>query len=135
MRPNVAMRELALAGIALLAVVVVLAVTQRTDGHATTTPQPEGSYTALAGSSGPAAFGRRTACGGVLRQDTVGVAHPTLPCGARVFITYKGTTVLAQVIDRGPYRTGRQFDLTDALARRLGLRGVKQIHWSYARVG
>ena len=69
----------------------------------------------------------------MLHPDTVGVSHPTLPCGARVFITYKGTTVLAQVVDRGPYETGRQFDLTDALARRLGLRGVKQIHWSYAR--
>jgi len=129
------MRELALAGIALLAVVGVLAISQRTSGHATTTPRPEGSYTALAGSSGPGAFGRRTACGGVLRPDTVGVAHPTLPCGARVFITYKGTTVLAQVVDRGPYETGRQFDLTDALARRIGLLGVKQIHWAYARAG
>jgi rare lipoprotein A (peptidoglycan hydrolase) len=135
MRPTVAVRELALAGIALLAAVVVLAVGERTKSHATTTPQPEGSYTALAGSSGPGAFGRHTSCGGVLHPDTVGVAHPTLPCGARVFITYKGTTVLAQVVDRGPYETGRQFDLTDALARRLGLRGVQQIHWSYARLG
>ena len=62
---------------------------------------------ALAGSSGPAAFGRRTACGGVLRADTEGVAHPTLPCGARIFITYNGTTVLTQVVDRGPYVAGR----------------------------
>lgn len=135
MRPTVAVRELALAGIALLAAVAVLAVSEHTNGHATTTPQPEGSYTALAGSMGPAAFGRRTACGGVLHPDTIGLGHPTLPCGARVFITYKGTTVLAQVVDRGPFETGRQFDLTDALARRLGLRGVKTIHWAYARIG
>jgi rare lipoprotein A (peptidoglycan hydrolase) len=133
MRPNVALRELALAAVALLAVVGALAVTERTRSHTDTSPQPEGSYRALAGSGGPAVYGRRTACGGVLRSDTVGVAHPTLPCGARIFVTYEGTTVLTQVIDRGPYEGGRQFDLTDALARRLGLRGVQTIEWAYAR--
>jgi rare lipoprotein A len=133
MRPSIALRELALAAIALLAVIVAIAVTERTRDHTDTTPKPEGSYRALAGSSGPAVFGRRTACGGVLRADTVGVAHPTLPCGARIFVTYNGTTVLTQVVDRGPYTSGRQFDLTDALARRVGLRGVQTITWSYAR--
>jgi len=39
------------------------------------------------------------------------------------------------VIDRGPYTQGREFDLTDALARRVGLRGVQEIHWSYAEAG
>ncbi len=133
MRPVVAQREVALAGLALLAAVVSLAVTEQTRHSSSTTPQQEGSYTALAGSSGPAAFGHRTACGGVIHPDTIGVSHPTLPCGARVFITYKGAKVLTQVVDRGPYVPGRQFDLTDALARRLGLRGVQEIHWAYAR--
>jgi rare lipoprotein A len=133
MTPHLAQREVALAGLALLAVAVSLAVTAQTRSSSSRTPQPEGSYLALAGSSGPAAFGRRTACGGVIRPETIGVSHPTLPCGARVFITYDGQTVLAQVVDRGPYVPGRQFDLTDALARRVGLRGVQQIHWAYAR--
>jgi rare lipoprotein A (peptidoglycan hydrolase) len=43
--------------------------------------------------------------------------------------------VLTQVIDRGPYVPGRQFDLTDALAVKLGVRGVQQITWAYARTG
>jgi rare lipoprotein A (peptidoglycan hydrolase) len=116
MRPRLAQREVALAGLALLAVAVSLAVTAQTRTTSSKTPQPEGSSVALAGSSGPEAFGRRTACGGVIRPDTVGVSHPTLPCGAR-----------------GPFVPGRQFDLTDALARRLGLRGVQEIHWAYAR--
>ena len=133
MRPPLAVREVALAGLALLAAITSLAITAQTRDDTGTTPQPEGSFTALAGSSGPGAFGRRTACGGTLRAETQGVAHPTLPCGVRVFITYKGKTVLTQVIDRGPYVPGRQFDLTDALARHLGLRGVQVIHWSYAR--
>jgi len=56
-----------------------------------------------------------------------------LPCGARIYISYGGTDVLTQIVDRGPYVPGREFDLTDALARRLGLRGVQNIRWSYAR--
>ena len=133
MTPHLAQREVALAGLALLAVAISLAVTAQTRDSTSNTPQPEGSYLALAGSSGPSAFGRRTACGGVIRPETIGVSHPTLPCGARVFITYHGQTVLAQVVDRGPFVPGRKFDLTDALARRLGLRGVQEIHWAYAR--
>jgi hypothetical protein len=135
MRPRLAVREVALAGLALLAAAISLAVTAQTRGDEGGGPQPEGSYVALAGSSGPAAFGRRTACGGTIRPETEGVAHPTLPCGARIFITFRGTTFLTQVVDRGPYVPGRQFDLTDALARRLGLRGVQVVHWSYARAG
>jgi rare lipoprotein A (peptidoglycan hydrolase) len=135
MRPTLAVREIALAGLALLAAAVALAVTAQTRHHEKTGPQPVGSYVALAGSSGAAAFGRKTACGGVITQDTEGVAHPTLPCGARIFVTFHGHTVLVPVVDRGPYTAGRQFDLTDALARRLGLSGVQEIHWSYARAG
>ncbi|HET7137555.1 MAG TPA: septal ring lytic transglycosylase RlpA family protein [Gaiellaceae bacterium] len=135
MRPALAVRELSLAGLALLAAAIALAVVAQTRHRAKTGPQPVGSYVALAGSSGAAAFGRKTACGGVITQDTEGVAHPTLPCGARIFVTFHGHTVLAPVVDRGPYTPGRQFDLTDALARRLGLSGVQEIHWSYARAG
>ena len=135
MKPHLAVREVALAGLALLAATVSLAVTKQTRDHDSSAPQPEGSFVALAGSSGPAEFGRASACGGILRPDTEGVAHPTLPCGARIFITFHGKTVLTQVVDRGPYVPGRQFDLTDALARRLGLQGVQQIRWAYARAG
>ncbi len=133
MRQPVAVSQLALAGVALLAVVAVLAVTAQTRGSSSSSPQAVGSFTALAGSAGSAATGRRTSCGGVIADDTEGIAHPTLPCGARIFITYGGQTVLAQVVDRGPYKGGRQFDVTAALARRLGLHGVQLVHWSYAR--
>jgi len=129
------MREVALAACALLVAVAAVAVTQRTSDDSEPATEPQGSYHAIAGSSGPAAFGRRTACGGVIRPDTIGVAHPTLPCGAKIFVSYRGQTVLTQVIDRGPIGPGREFDLTDALARRLGLQGVKQITWAYARTG
>ena len=130
---TLAWREFALAGLALLAGAVALAVVAQTRHHEEAGPVPEGSFVALAGSSGPAAFGRHTACGGVITQQIEGISHPTLPCGVRIFVTFNGTTVLAPVVDRGPYEGGRQFDLTDALARRLGLSGVQPVRWSYAR--
>lgn len=130
-----ATREIALVGVALLAAAIALAVTAQTRHHTKTGPQAVGNYVALAGSSGPEAFGRKTACGGVITSATEGVAHPTLPCGVRIFITFHGHTVLVPVVDRGPYSQGREFDLTDALARRVGLRGVQEIHWSYAGAG
>jgi len=40
--------------------------------------------------------------------------------------------VLTRVIDRGPSVPGREFDLTEALAHRLGLVGVQRVTWSYA---
>ena len=135
MRPRLAQREVALAGVALLAGVVALAVNGSLRPAHAGAAQPEGSYVALAGASGAAVIGRRTACGGVIRADTEGVAHPTLPCGARLFISFHGVTVLTQVVDRGPYGPGRELDLTDALAQRLGLTGIRLVRWSYARTG
>ena len=133
MRARLAQREAALALVALLAGVVSLAITISGRAHSDHLPAPVGSYSALAASSGTRVFGRHTACGEVLRRGTEGVAHPVLPCGVRVYVSYRGKTVLTQVIDRGPYVPGREFDLTAALANRLGLVGVQTIHWSYAQ--
>ncbi|HEX5448775.1 MAG TPA: septal ring lytic transglycosylase RlpA family protein [Gaiellaceae bacterium] len=124
-------RLLVLAAAALLVGVAVLAV-RGWRSERSRPPRSVGDFVALAGSAGPTAFGHHTKCGGVIGPDTLGIAHPTLPCGARIYITYRGLRVLTAVIDRGPYEAGRQFDVTDALARRLGLQGVQQVHWSYA---
>jgi hypothetical protein len=40
--------------------------------------------------------------------------------------------VLTQVIDRASGVPGREFDVTAALARRIGLRGVQPIRWRFA---
>jgi rare lipoprotein A len=68
---------------------------------------------------GPGFYGRRLACGGRLRYGQIGVAHKRLRCGTRVSLRYRGRTVIAPVIDRGPYIAGREFDLTEATKRRL----------------
>ena len=51
MRPNLAVREVALAGVALLAAAVSLAVTAQTRDEHSTSPKPVGSFVALAGSA------------------------------------------------------------------------------------
>jgi hypothetical protein len=129
---SLAQRQAALVAIVLLAAAVTLAITSSDGTPASTLPTPVGSYTALAGSSGVVAFGRRTACGQVIGPRTQGVAHPVLPCGVKVYIDYAGWHVLTQVIDHSPLAAGRAFEVTAALALRLGLTGVRKIHWSYA---
>lgn len=56
-----------------------------------------------------------------LTKKTLGVAHRKLPCGTRVAFAYKGRWVRAKVIDRGPYRSGYRWDLTQKVAKRLGI--------------
>jgi rare lipoprotein A len=68
---------------------------------------------------GPGFMGGRTACGGTLSAGTMGVANKTLPCGTRVTFHYRGHTVRARVVDRGPYVAGREWDLTPAVKARL----------------
>jgi hypothetical protein len=65
---------------------------------------------------GPGFWDQHTACGQVLTRDLVGVAHRSLPCGTLVqFMNPKtGQTVTVPVIDRGPYVSGRLWDLTKA---------------------
>jgi rare lipoprotein A (peptidoglycan hydrolase) len=68
---------------------------------------------------GPGFYGNRTACGQVLRPNTRGVAHKTLPCGTKVLIGFRGRFVITRVIDRGPFVGGRAWDLTGAIAKSL----------------
>jgi rare lipoprotein A len=76
---------------------------------------------------GPGMYGSRTACGTTLTKNTIGVANKTLPCGMRVAIYYRGQTLTVPVIDHGPYVAGRDWDLTAATARALGIDGVALI--------
>jgi rare lipoprotein A len=131
-RLGLVQRLAALAGIALLATVIALAVTSGRHSTARALPAAVGSYTALAGSSGVSAYGKHTTCGQIIGPRTEGVAHPVLPCGVKLYLSYGGRHVLTRVIDRGPSVPGRGFDVTEALARRLGLVGVQRVTWSYA---
>jgi hypothetical protein len=131
-------RQAALAGVALLAAVVALALTDRGKSQAVTNlPQPVpvagGWYTALAGVEQPR-YGARTRCGYVLRPSTAGLVDSVLPCGILVYVAYRnGPHILTRVIDRRPVRPGQRFDLTPKLAEDLGVDGVQRIRWVFAR--
>ena len=132
-------RQVALAGIALLAAIVALALTSHgTARSVSELPQPVpvaggGWYTALAGAN-EARFGRRTRCGVLLKPDTEGITDSVLPCGIKVYVAYKDSPqILTQVIDRRPVVPGRKFDLTPKLAEELGVDGVQRIRWVFAR--
>ena len=134
-----AQRQIVLAGVAVLAAIVALALASRGNGKAVTElPQPVSAsggawYTALAGAGQPR-YGRRTRCGYVLRPGTVGVTNSVLPCGVLVYVAYKDSPqILTRVIDRRPVLPGRKFDLTPRLAEDLGVDGVQRIRWVYAR--
>ena len=134
MNPRAAKRTLALAGVGLLAVLVSLALASPRGDHRNALPQPAGTwYRALAVPYTLAASRKRTACGQRIGARTMGVAHPVLPCGAKVYISYGGRKVLTQVIDRGPLKPGREFAVTKPLADEIGLHGTTAIRWSFAR--
>ena len=135
-------RTIALAAVALVAAVGAVALASGgNDGRTaadgpTAVPAPGGGwYTALAGSRGPITDAERTTCRLIVRGRSLGVTHPSLPCGAKIYIEYDGTQLLTEVIDNRLKQPGRQFELTELLAQRLGLDGTQQIRWRYASQG
>ena len=136
MNAALAQRQLALAGVALLALVAAVVLVQRArDEPAGASGPPAVAtdwYRALAAPYSFPADAELTACGQRTGAGTLGVAHPVLPCGAKVVIRFEGQDVLTQVVDRGAGLPGREFDLTAALAKRIGLSGVQAIEWRFA---
>jgi hypothetical protein len=139
--PILVQRQLSLGAAAVLGVVVALAVAARDETSrraASKLPRPavsdlSGWYTALAGVRTRPLAGKPSGCRTLLSPRTLGVDHPVLPCGAKIFVSYRGKTVLTSVVDRGPYGPGHEFELTPALAGLLKLSGVQTVRWSFAR--
>lgn len=148
------LRAALLAGaLALLALAVVPGAQAYTGGAASAAPTPaettpeatpttgfdeaELAFTPFrfAGASwygGDTMWGRSTACGQVLRPSTIGVANKRLPCGTPVKFVWHGNSIVAPVIDRGPYVRGRAWDLTAAAAEALHFEGVGRIRYAVA---
>ena len=140
MSPALVQRAVWLAGVCFLAAIVAIAITQISDRGSSTNlpsaidvPGTDNGYTARAAPYSPSAAHPRTACGQPFTDKTEGVAHPVLPCGVRLYIRFHGHEVLTQVIDRGPNVPGREFDITKALANKLGLHGTQTIKWQFAK--
>jgi hypothetical protein len=133
-------REVALAGIALLAAIAALAIAapHGSSSHLRTLPKPVsptgGNWYRTRAGAGETGFGRTTSCGIRLTRSTVGVAHSELPCGTKLYFSHgHRPDVLTEVIDHRPVVFDRGFDLTPALAAKLGVQGVEWVRWVYAR--
>ena len=134
MSPTTVQRTVWLAGITLIVAVAALALARRSGSGHPAIPGAVGPYyTSRAAPYGPTAGHRRTACGDAFTVQLEGIAHPTLPCGVKIYILFRGHQVLTQVVDRGPTVPGRDFDVTKGLANRIGLHGTQTIQWRYAR--
>lgn len=67
--------------------------------------------------------GRRMANGERFRKEAPTCAHRDLPLGTQIEVQNLRTrqTALCQVTDRGPYKPGRIVDVSEAVARQIGL--------------
>ena len=140
MTPNHLQRIVWLAAVTLVVGVAAIALGRRDSGGSKAVPHgvpvpgtKNGYYSARAAPYGPTAAHPRTACGQAFTEETLGVAHPVLPCGVKLYIRFHGHQVLTQVVDRGPNAPGRDFDITKGLADRIGLHGTQTIKWQFAR--
>jgi rare lipoprotein A (peptidoglycan hydrolase) len=84
---------------------------------------------------GPGLYGNGMACGHTLTRRTVGVAHRTLPCGTLIEFRNpeNGRVVTAAVVDRGPFVSGRTWDLAAGLCDKLNHCHTGAIEWRYAK--
>lgn len=78
--------------------------------------------------------GRKTASGARFDNGKLTAAHKTLPFGTKVRLTNPKSkkAVVVTINDRGPVQPDREFDISKAAARQLGLRPVSLTEVQYA---
>jgi hypothetical protein len=111
-------RQAALAALAAIAALAAVELAQ-SDGESQARPtagaaRQEAAVGVYAG-RGDAGCGRR------IDGSTVGVVHPVLPCGVQLVVTYGGKAFRTRVVGRAGVGREHHFDLTAALAGRLGV--------------
>jgi hypothetical protein len=128
-----ARRQAALAAVALVAALGVIALSQLGDDSDSAAPPPSAEVeweTAQVAIFEPTA--EPTACGVTVTSRTRGIAHPVLPCGAKLLLEHDGRQAETDVVQRGPVAPGRTFELSPALARQLGVAGETTVRWRFA---
>lgn len=134
MSPALLQRQTALAGVALLATLGALALGNRTVKTLPVEPV-SGEIRwerAVVGVLGPEAYAHKTSCGVALDSGSVGISHPVLPCGVDLVVALGNQRIRTEVIARGRMPSGRDFELTKALAAELGVHGTQTIRWRFA---
>src|SRR5205814_495145 len=89
--PTTIQRTIWLAAITLIVAVAALAFARRSGSGHPPIPGAVGPYyTSRAAPYGPGPSRRRTACGEPFTSSLRGIAHPTLPCGVKVYLLFRG---------------------------------------------
>ena len=65
--------------------------------------------------------GSKTASGQRFNENAMTAAHRSLPFGTKLRVTYKASSVVVTINDRGPFIKGRVLDLSTGAARAVGL--------------
>lgn len=130
MTPAAVQRQAALAGAALLAILLVVVLDRPGDEPSTAAAPPvaEPGWENAIVSVSPQESG---ACSEV-DQDAPGVVHPVLPCGVKLVVAAHGEEVRTEVVGTGPVPTGTTFALTPSLADQLGVGDGDRIRWRFA---
>ena len=136
MSPALVRRQAALAALALVAGLSAYVLTSRDAGGETerairpvesSAPVQEAIVGVYGGT------GRDAGCGVPIGPSVAGVVHPVLPCGAKLVVSLAGRTVQTEVVGRDRVSAARNFDLTAALATRIGI-GLDggTVRWRFA---
>jgi hypothetical protein len=132
MNAGLARRQAALAGVALVGALGAIALSRLGD-DSDAAPPPSAVVeweSARVGVFEPSPD--PTPCGVTVTAETVGIAHPVLPCGAKLLVEHQGRQAQADVVERGPVEAGEAFELSPALAQQLGVPGEATVRWRFS---
>jgi hypothetical protein len=120
-------RQAALAGAALLAMLLVVVLDGPAGETAVATPPP---VSQAEWETATVWVTDAENCGAV--TGSPGVVHPVLPCGVKLIVSANGEEIRTEVVGTGPVPTGRTFALTPSLAGQLGVTDGDRIRWRFA---
>ena len=130
-----AQRLIALAGIALLAALLAISLKPSTSHERhlpRSIPAPGGGwYSDLMAPNGRA-FQAKQGCGLALGPENLGLSSELYPCRTKIWLHVNGEDVLTQVISNSAPPPGASFEISPALARKVGLSVTKEIQWRFA---
>jgi hypothetical protein len=120
-------RQAALAGAALLATLLVVALDSAGREASPASPPP---VSQAGWETATVWVADAESCGSA--SGSAGVVHPVLPCGVKLVVSANGEQVRTQVVGTGPVPTDRAFALTPPLADQLGVADGDRIRWRFA---
>ena len=132
MNAALARRQAALAGVALVGALGAIALSRVGDDSDAAPPPTAGVEWETAGVAVFEPSPEPTACGVTVTAQTVGIAHPVLPCGAKLVLEHQGRQAQADVVEQGPVDPGQSFELSPALAEQLGVLSEATVRWRFA---